>query len=158
MDLQERRVKYREGLHPLYLPIYDSICKSLSPYWAPYYGLRSLEEQTALYAIGRTIHIDGKRVTNAPAGFSPHNYGCASDWVLWDTGGHPIWMASNDARWQEYKKAIDAAKGRWGGFFHDVDCPHNELPLSVSWYAVGAIFQKQGLEQAKEYFQTLVIP
>lgn len=157
MDLKERRVKFREGLNPLYLPIYDSLCLSLSPYWAPYYGLRTLEEQTALYAIGRTIHIEGKVVTDAPAGFSAHNYGCASDWVLWDVGNRPVWMKPEDSRWNEYRGAIEKAKGRWGGYFHSIDCPHNELNLTVQWYAVGAVFQAQGREAAEEYFKEKMV-
>ncbi len=152
MELAQRRVKFREGLHALYLPIYDSICESLSPYWAPFYGVRSISEQDALYAIGRTINIDGKTVTNAQGGFSPHNYGCASDWVLWDVGGKPIWMAPYDSRWQEYKTAVLNAKGRWGGLFHLVDCPHNELPLSVLWHSVGNVLKSQGMDTAVEFF------
>ena len=38
-----------------------------------------MEEQTALYAIGRTS--PGKVVTKARAGESYHNYGLAFDWV-----------------------------------------------------------------------------
>ena len=42
-------------------------------------GTRSYMEQDALYAKGRTTV--GKKVTNAPAGFSNHNFGLA-----WDIG------------------------------------------------------------------------
>ena len=44
-----------------------------------YCGLRNMEEQTALYAIGRSA--PGKIVTKARAGESFHNYGLAFDWV-----------------------------------------------------------------------------
>ena len=40
-------------------------------------GLRSYEEQAALYAQGRTA--PGKKVTNARAGYSNHNFGIAFD-------------------------------------------------------------------------------
>jgi peptidoglycan L-alanyl-D-glutamate endopeptidase CwlK len=57
--------------------------------------LRTKEEQDALYAIGRTK--PGKRVTNAKAGQSAHNFGFALDFVPlvhgkpeW-TGKHPDW-------------------------------------------------------------------
>lgn len=40
-------------------------------------GLRSYAEQTALYAKGRTA--PGSKVTNAPAGYSNHNFGMAFD-------------------------------------------------------------------------------
>ena len=44
-----------------------------------YCGRRTMEEQTALYAIGRSA--PGKVVTKARAGESYHNYGLAFDWV-----------------------------------------------------------------------------
>lgn len=57
--------------------------------------LRSMEEQAALYAQGRTA--SGRIVTNAQPGQSAHNYGLALDVVPivngkpdWD-GGHPVW-------------------------------------------------------------------
>lgn len=57
--------------------------------------LRSMEEQAALYAQGRTT--PGRIVTNAQPGQSAHNYGLALDVVPvvngkpdWD-GSHPVW-------------------------------------------------------------------
>jgi peptidoglycan L-alanyl-D-glutamate endopeptidase CwlK len=44
-----------------------------------YTGRRTMEEQTALFAIGRSAR--GKIVTKARAGESFHNYGLAFDWV-----------------------------------------------------------------------------
>lgn len=44
-----------------------------------YCGRRTMEEQAALYAIGRTS--PGKVVTKAKAGQSYHNYGLAFDWA-----------------------------------------------------------------------------
>lgn len=44
-----------------------------------YCGLRTMEEQAALYAIGRSKA--GKIVTKARPGESYHNYGLALDWV-----------------------------------------------------------------------------
>jgi len=44
-----------------------------------YCGRRTMEEQTALYSLGRTS--PGKVVTKARAGESYHNYGLAFDWV-----------------------------------------------------------------------------
>lgn len=40
-------------------------------------GLRTYEEQNALYAQGRTA--PGNKVTNAKGGFSNHNFGIAFD-------------------------------------------------------------------------------
>jgi peptidoglycan LD-endopeptidase CwlK len=57
--------------------------------------LRSMEEQAALYAQGRTT--PGRIVTNAKPGQSAHNFGLALDVVPivngkpdWD-GTHPVW-------------------------------------------------------------------
>jgi len=63
-------------------------------------GLRSWAEQAALYAQGRTT--PGKIVTNAPAGYSWHEFGLAVDVVPMDTMNqeppqpdwnlsHPVW-------------------------------------------------------------------
>jgi len=58
--------------------------------------LRTNEEQESLYKIGRTT--PGKRVTNAKAGQSAHNYGLAWDIAImingklnWDLS-HPHWQ------------------------------------------------------------------
>jgi peptidoglycan LD-endopeptidase CwlK len=58
-------------------------------------GLRTWEEQDALYQQGRTT--PGKIVTNAPPGHSYHNFGLAVDLVPigdmgpdWDVQ-HPVW-------------------------------------------------------------------
>jgi peptidoglycan LD-endopeptidase CwlK len=58
-------------------------------------GLRTMAEQEALYAQGRTA--DGSIVTNARAGFTWHQFGLAIDVVPlspqgvdWDTS-HPVW-------------------------------------------------------------------
>jgi hypothetical protein len=44
-----------------------------------YCGRRTMEEQTALYSLGRSA--PGKIVTKARAGESFHNYGLSFDWV-----------------------------------------------------------------------------
>lgn len=49
---------------------------------------RSLTEQAALYAQGRTT--PGRIVTNAQPGQSAHNYGCAID-VVPIVNGKPVW-------------------------------------------------------------------
>jgi peptidoglycan L-alanyl-D-glutamate endopeptidase CwlK len=62
-------------------------------------GLRTWEEQDALYAKGRTDHTPPDQiVTNAPAGSSWHNYGLAVDVAPmtnlgpdWNVG-HPAWQ------------------------------------------------------------------
>jgi peptidoglycan L-alanyl-D-glutamate endopeptidase CwlK len=60
-------------------------------------GLRTYQEQAALYAQGRTA--PGPKVTNAPAGSSYHNYGLAVDICPGNPGSNP---------WQPDWKATDA--------------------------------------------------
>lgn len=84
-------------------------------------ALRTFEEQTALYAKGRSA--PGPRVTNARAGSSFHNYGLAFDGVIIDKGkavyDHLLW-----------KKVVDAFKKKgwtWGGdWLSFKDRPHLE--------------------------------
>lgn len=82
---------YLSGLWP---PFSEAVQYLLA--WAQYYqlegqivsGYRSMADQTALYAKGRTLdqisrqvalHGTGGSVTDAPAGQSAHNYGLAVD-------------------------------------------------------------------------------
>lgn len=98
-------------------------------------GLRTIEEQNAIYAQGRTT--PGKIVTNAKGGKSYHNYGLAIDFALirdkdgngsyeelsWDTGRDADKDGQKD--WQEVVKVFEAAGWVWGGKFATiVDAPH----------------------------------
>lgn len=85
------------------------------------YGLRTMAEQAALYAQGRTA--PGAIVTRAKAGESPHNYAAAIDVVFLLPDGKVNW----DGPWA----AIGAIGERlglvWGGSFRGfVDRPHFE--------------------------------
>lgn len=148
MTNDSRREKFSIGLHPLYLEKYNILCANLSPSWQPYFGLRSIEDQNKLYAEGRSTL--GEIVTDARGGESPHNYGCATDWALWDSNGKPIWMGAKDPRWKEYTDAIAKAGLYWGGDFsgHFQDIDHNELHLSVSWTRIYEILKKENYENA----------
>jgi peptidoglycan L-alanyl-D-glutamate endopeptidase CwlK len=89
-------------------------------------GLRTWEEQDALYAKGRTVSPIGRRyrVTNAKGGQSFHNFGLAFDIVVldavrkggWDDG-HPGWAAAGRVGRQ---LGLEWG-GDWAGF---VDRPH----------------------------------
>jgi peptidoglycan LD-endopeptidase CwlK len=80
-------------------------------------GLRTITEQNALYAQGRTA--PGKIVTNAKGGTSYHNYGLAFDFAISNSNGTVVyWDTSIDTN-------KDGAK---------------------DWYQVGAIGQQLGLE------------
>lgn len=131
MTPQERRLQFRQGLHELYLPYYDQMCALLDPLkWGPYFGVRTIDQQAALYAQGRTA--PGHIVTHAPAGSSAHNYGCASDWAYFKDG-NLIWLAANDPLWTEYFQAGDQAKVTLGARWTSPDTDHNELKIAHSW-------------------------
>ena len=95
------------------------------------FTLRSYETQAKLYAQGRTA--PGKRVTNAPPGYSFHNFGLAYDLVpkeltkLPNWGDTPMHQARANELWAEVG-ALGKAQGlRWGGEFKSIkDRPHFE--------------------------------
>jgi hypothetical protein len=150
MEQKERMAKFRLGLSSLYLPFYDALCKVLPEEWQPYYGLRSFNEQTALWNHGRSV--PGKIVTNAKGGESPHNYGCASDWTLWLNSG-PVWMDAKDPRWKVYVDAIKKVGLRSGSTFSNADYPHNELSIDCSWKHVAAFYAAGGMIIAMQHIE-----
>jgi len=85
-------------------------------------GLRTYDEQNALYAQGRTK--PGKKVTNARAGQSWHNFGVAFDVTIF-VGKQPVYESPN------YKAvgAIGQSLGlEWGGSWKSFkDEPHMQL-------------------------------
>lgn len=87
-------------------------------------GLRTMEEQQALYDQGRTK--PGAIVTNARPGDSWHNHGLAFDVAIFD-GGKPSWP--NDSQLWAKIGAIGKANGlTWGGEFKSIlDLPHFEF-------------------------------
>ena len=105
-------------------------------------GLRTVEEQNALYAQGRN---GDKRpqVTDARGGRSYHNFGLAVDFALVVNGKlgwpepHPVW------------KAIGREAARvgleWGGTWRKPDLPHVQMkpvpPVSLCY----SLYQRAGL-------------
>jgi peptidoglycan L-alanyl-D-glutamate endopeptidase CwlK len=92
-------------------------------------GLRTIAEQDALYAQGRTK--PGKIVTNAKGGSSYHNYGLAIDFTLIIDGKNVVWDTQKDfdkdniADWLEVVKVFTDAGYEWGGNFKTFkDYPH----------------------------------
>lgn len=118
-------------------------------------GLRTIEEQDALYAKGRTkVNRDGKSekkpfgniVTNAKGGSSYHNYGLAIDFaILVDKDGNGTydelsWDIKKDndkdgtADWLEVVKLFEAAGWSWGGRWASFkDYPHVQKTFTHSW-------------------------
>jgi hypothetical protein len=152
--VESRRTKFRKGLSTLYLPYYDALCDILPEEWQPYYGLRTFEEQNRLWAQGR--QTPGKRVTNAKGGQSPHNYGCATDWTVWEDG-QPLWPAASDKLWTVYEDACDKVGLRWGGTFTARDCPHNELSLSVGWNRILIEHGLYGMRGAHQLIEKMIV-
>ena len=94
-------------------------------------GMRTEAEQNALYAQGRTIK--GKKVTNAKAWQSIHNYGLAVDIVLiidekeasWDTAKD--WDGDRISDWMEVVSVFKKHGWNWGGDWKTFkDLPHFE--------------------------------
>lgn len=90
---------------------------------------RSVDEQNALYAQGRTT--DGHVITNAKGGQSIHNYRCAMDFCP---------MTNNTLNWNDkslFTKVGEIGEsvglewgGRWASF---LDLPHLQYTLGHTW-------------------------
>lgn len=95
---------------------HKQLCKQEGVELLIYCTLRSNEEQTELYAIGRTN--PGKRVTNARAGESAHNpdeYGRASAYDCCPMiGGKPMWDSKHPT-WSVVGKRGEEAGLSWAG-------------------------------------------
>lgn len=122
--IQNRREHYKQGLHEQYIPFYEVLCNLLNERWQPYSGFRSCEEQDKLYQQG--IDDPKKFVTNARGGESAHNFGCATDWTIFENG-QPKWLHKEDVLWEEYQTAVWKTGLKWGGDFKSKDVDHNEL-------------------------------
>lgn len=101
-------------------------------------GLRTFEEQDALYAQGRTN--PGKKVTNAKGGQSIHNYGFAVDICLIIDGKTASWDTAKDwdndkiADWYECVKIFAKHGWEWGGNWKTFkDMPHFDKRNFNSW-------------------------
>lgn len=138
----DKREKFRLHLSPLYIPAYDKLCKILPQDWQPYSGFRSIESQDRLFEKGRTS--PGSVVTKARGGESAHNYGMATDWVIFDQVSlQPVW---ENNRWGEYRDAVLACGLKWGGDFNDR--PHNQLKIGMSYKKLNELRLRVGLTEA----------
>jgi hypothetical protein len=97
-------------------------------------GLRTWEEQDALFAKGRTVPPIGKKhiVTNAKGGKSWHNFGLAFDIVVLDAVGKADW----DTRHAGWAQAATVGKSiglEWGGDWTSFkDLPHYQYTGGLS--------------------------
>ena len=158
--MSDRRTRFRTSLSPLYLPFYDALCAELPAEWKPIQGVRTFSEQNALYEQGRTTvgpnpteaNPLGSTVTDARGGESPHNYGCATDWILFK-GTNPLWLPKRDPRWKPYFDACDKLGLKKGADFGDR--PHNELAITVSWRAVHKVLLEKGSAEAQAFIESV---
>lgn len=101
-------------------------------------GTRTIAEQNALYAQGRTRQ--GKIVTNARGGQSVHNYGLAFDFCLIvNNGKYASWDYLRDfdgdrvPDWMEFVNLFKGAGYEWGGDWKSFkDRPHLQKTFGKS--------------------------
>jgi peptidoglycan LD-endopeptidase CwlK len=125
-------------------------------------GLRTFEEQNALYAQGRTK--PGNIVTNARGGGSYHNYGLAIDFaILVDKDGNGTYdevswdiRKDNDkdgtADWLEVVKIFESAGWEWGGRWASLkDYPHLQKTFGYTWQQLIAKYNKKDFIPGTKY-------
>ena len=105
-------------------------------------GLRTFEEQDALYAQGRTAK--GKIVTNARAGYSNHNFGTAFDIGIFEGKKY----LGESPKYAELGQAGKSLGLVWGGDFKSIkDEPHFEIPTGFTLAQM-----RQRIESKKDIF------
>lgn len=158
MSPLHRRIRFAQDLSPLYLPYYEALCELLPSIWQPYQGFRTFKQQHELYLMGRRGVKLERTVTDADGGESAHNYGCATDWTLWDEDRRPIWIDVNDSRWDEYVQAVEKVGLRSGREFRRNDVGHNELKISSRWKThVKPVYEEFGMDRAQEFIKNAMI-
>lgn len=129
------------GLHPVVLAAAGALIQRSYARGVPIMitqGLRTIAEQNALYAQGRTKK--GPIVTNARGGESYHNYGLAIDFaLLLPDGTNLSWDTSRDgdrdktADWQEVAYEAKQLGFEWGGDWTSFkDYSHLEMNFGLS--------------------------
>ena len=118
-------------------------------------GLRTIEEQNALYAQGRTL--PGKKVTKAKGGQSYHNFGLAIDFALvidnkdisWDL--KKDWDGDKIMDWMEVVNVFTKAGWEWGGTWKFTDNPHFEKRFSLTWQQMLDKYNKKDFIPGTKY-------
>lgn len=110
-------------------------------------GLRTWQEQDALYAQGRSQ--PGKIVTHARGGQSWHNFGLAFDIVVLDSVGKAEWDTGHPG-WKEAARIGKSLGLEWGGDWSRFkDLPHFQLVNGLTLAKCRELFP-QGLEKIWE--------
>ncbi len=147
-QVKEKSKKRLEGLNPIVKAAAEKLIENAYNRGVQILlvqGFRSHDDQASLYAKGRTA--PGPKVTNCPPTYSPHEYGLAIDFCIYDKEGKEIlWDVNIDqdkdgrADWMEVVEEAKKQKFAWGGDFKSfVDRPHLEMMfgLSISDLRVG---------------------
>jgi len=147
-ELDERSAKNVATLHPKVQPLFKKwilecqfLAKSLGYEYKAISGNRSWEEQSKIYAQGRTS--PGKVVTNAKPGFSNHNFGIAVDMGVFKDGKYLDGSKPSEAEAFHRKAAELAAKFNleWGGSWKSFkDYPHFEWKTGKSLAELRQLF------------------
>lgn len=122
-QVREKSAARLTGLHPALAASANALIQRSYARGVPIVitqGLRTIAEQNALYAQGRSK--PGPIVTNARGGTSYHNYGLAFDFaLLLPDGNHISWDMNRDgdkdklADWQEVVQEAKQLGLEWGG-------------------------------------------
>lgn len=116
-------------------------------------ALRTVAEQDALYAIGRTK--PGKIVTKAKGGASWHNYGLAIDCVPIDALGKADWNVQHPS-WQIMVNSMKAQGFEWGGDWKTFkDRPHFQIVKHLTIARAKELYADGGLQKVWNYFTQL---
>lgn len=119
-------------------------------------GLRTIDEQNALYAQGRTK--PGKIVTNAKGGSSFHNYAIAFDFAFLVNGKEISWDINKDwdgdkiADWMEVVNLFKKAGYEWGGDWKSLkDYPHIQKSFGYTWQQLYKKYQNKDFIKGTQY-------
>lgn len=118
-----------------------------------YQTYRSFQDQTKEYAKGRTG--PGKKVTNAKAGQSWHNYGLAVDIVFKTSSGKWSWAENNN--WGMLGRIGKSLGLEWGGNWKSLDRPHFQLTYGLQLPDALSLYKSGGLEKVWSYLDTKAI-
>jgi len=125
----------------------STLCVAEGFYITVTQGLRTVEQQQALYDQGRTK--PGKIVTNAQGGHSWHNFGLAVDCAVENPDSSIDWNASHP-QWKTMEQ-IGVSLGLTSGanWVHLIDAPHFQItgrfPEGAPNDEVRALYAKGGL-------------
>jgi D-alanyl-D-alanine carboxypeptidase-like protein len=158
MKLKESNEARLATLHPIFAARIRSFLgkmEELGVHVLVTQALRTVEEQDALYAKGRTA--PGEIVTEARGGYSHHNYGLAVDVCPLDSFDQADWCV-NHPNWKlilETAPEFHLAEGaKWRTF---KDRPHlypSELPSGCMM--LHQQYKLGGMAQVNKWFEALV--